>query len=398
MKSVQRAATILAGMFLILGIAEGLFAASPSKPFAFTGGTGISASQMNSNFDVLYNWESNSWTSLGGTNLGYNGWVGIGSSSPFCTMELRGTFNDLLMVNSSTGGTGNQADIAFRTYSGSGVSARIGAVDAGNHNGSLTFQVADSGVVSTNTVEAMRIISNGNVGIGFTSPDALLDLGKSSAGSTVELIKLRNLANAAYDSMQIDFADGPAIDNTETRAAIAGYIKSGGAGNLIFKTATTGSTALSSLTEKMRIDDNGYVGIGTSSPAYALDVTGSIHCTGSVIAGSTTLTSDERLKKDIQSLSGSLDMIARLRGVSFHWKDEKKGTNLQLGVIAQELEKVYPELVVTGADGFKSVNYVGLIAPMIDSIQTLKAENDDLKAKNEALEKRLTAIEKKLGL
>lgn len=85
--------------------------------------------------------------------------------------------------------------------------------------------------------------------------------------------------------------------------------------------------------------------------------------------------SDIRLKKDIHPLENSLSDIMRLKPVSFTFKsNDQKG----LGVIAQDIEKVYPQLV--SGENMKSVNYEGLIGPLIGAVQELKQENDQLRA------------------
>ncbi len=99
-------------------------------------------------------------------------------------------------------------------------------------------------------------------------------------------------------------------------------------------------------------------------------------------------TSDGRLKTGIEALVDSLDKVLALRGVSYQWKDgtEEAGAEgslrkTHIGLIAQEVEKIFPFLVDTDKiTGKKTVNYVGLIAPLIESVKTLKAENEMLKA------------------
>lgn len=92
--------------------------------------------------------------------------------------------------------------------------------------------------------------------------------------------------------------------------------------------------------------------------------------------------SDLTLKTNVNTLQGSLNKILQLRGVSYNWIDPNKNQNLQLGVIAQEIETVFPELVSSfsqpNMDGTfeepkKAVNYTALIAPLIESIKELKA-------------------------
>jgi hypothetical protein len=144
----------------------------------------------------------------------------------------------------------------------------------------------------------------------------------------------------------------------------------------------------------------GLVGIGMAPNAgNSLAVNGNLWIVGSIIDSSGVVTSsDRRLKKDVATLPGALDALGKLRGVTYRWIDPKKGAQLQYGVIAQEVEAVYPDLVSTDPNGMKGVNYNGFVAPFIESIKELKAENDGLKHQNADLEKRLAAIERKLGM
>lgn len=97
--------------------------------------------------------------------------------------------------------------------------------------------------------------------------------------------------------------------------------------------------------------------------------------------------SDERLKKNIETLEDPLSDIMKLRPVSFEYK--KSGAQT-MGVIAQELEKVYPSLVSNDSpNGYKSVSYDGLIAPLIGAVQELKKQNDELKRQIDGLKTEL---------
>ena len=81
-----------------------------------------------------------------------------------------------------------------------------------------------------------------------------------------------------------------------------------------------------------------------------------------------------------------LDKVARLRGVNFEWLDTNRGEGQQLGVIAQEIEVEYPELVTEGIEDTKGVNYAGLVSPLIEAIKELKTELDAAKARITTLE------------
>ena len=87
------------------------------------------------------------------------------------------------------------------------------------------------------------------------------------------------------------------------------------------------------------------------------------------VGGNVTAYSDERLKTDIETLKNALELIENIRGVSF-LRDGRKG----LGVVAQELEKVLPELVNNNEDGYKSVAYANLSAVFIEAIKELNKE------------------------
>ena len=125
--------------------------------------------------------------------------------------------------------------------------------------------------------------------------------------------------------------------------------------------------------------DGGNVGIGKAADAgVELDVNGDIQYTGTI-----TDVSDRRLKTDIHALDASdiIDRLTKVNTYTFHMIADPEGP-MEYGVMAQELEEIFPELVRTAQDemGTKSVNYVGLIAPLVEATKTLKSENDALRA------------------
>jgi Chaperone of endosialidase len=141
--------------------------------------------------------------------------------------------------------------------------------------------------------------------------------------------------------------------------------------------------------ERMRIDFRGYVGIGTTTPTSMLQVNGEI--TALTIKGP----SDIRFKKSIKPLQNSLDKICKLNGYSYEWrKDEFPEYNFKtgndIGLIAQEVENLFPELVFTDDNEMKSksVDYTKLVPVLVESIKELKAEVEalrELKAEIEEL-------------
>ena len=95
-----------------------------------------------------------------------------------------------------------------------------------------------------------------------------------------------------------------------------------------------------------------------------------------------TAYSDARLKSDIKTIEGGLEKVSQLRGVTYIRDDNKNGGQ-QIGVIAQEVEEIIPQVVMTADDemGTKSVDYGRITAVLIESIKELKAEIDELKEK-----------------
>jgi hypothetical protein len=140
-------------------------------------------------------------------------------------------------------------------------------------------------------------------------------------------------------------------------------------------------------------------------------INGNLDVNGNIRAAGWPSNSDLRWKENIEPIEDPLDLVTQLRGVSYDWIDSSRGNGRQIGVIAQEVEQVLPEVVHTDSQGYKSVEYSKLVAPLIEAVKVLKDENDLIRAENEALkaenqalrerdnelEKRLTAIESKLS-
>jgi hypothetical protein len=154
---------------------------------------------------------------------------------------------------------------------------------------------------------------------------------------------------------------------------------------------------------------NALVGINTTEPTQTLDVNGVARIRGmmtGVIATTVYRTSDGtlitgasdiRLKENIEHLQNSLEKVMQLNGVTFTWKADPN-KNRSIGFIAQEFEKVIPELVFTNeSDGYKGINYAEVSAVLVEAIKELKAENDRLKAENEQVISRIEKLEKIIG-
>ncbi len=108
------------------------------------------------------------------------------------------------------------------------------------------------------------------------------------------------------------------------------------------------------------------------------------------LTGTLTQSSDRRLKKDFILLTHSLSNIYNLNGYHYKWIEESRSKDLQTGLIAQEVQKIFPELVQTDEKGFLSVNYIGLIPHLIEAVKELRNENAGLKSRLDKIEAMLT--------
>jgi hypothetical protein len=152
--------------------------------------------------------------------------------------------------------------------------------------------------------------------------------------------------------------------------------------------------------DRIKIGGDGNVAPSTT---YALYVTGNAYATGNWSS------SDLRFKKNINTIGNPLERMLKVRGASFEFRcdefpDYTFAKGRQLGFIAQELEEVFPELVNTETDGFKSVNYNGMIPVLLEAIKEqqklmdrIKAENDQLKMQNAQFNARLEQLEALTG-
>jgi len=219
--------------------------------------------------------------------------------------------------------------------------------------------------------------NNGDVGIGITNPQARLEVrnGGIRSSSSSRYVELRT--NEIYFSRN---------SASRLHAITAG-------GYLTFVTNGRGdSDRESNLVLKTNLDSyfNGSVGINTTNPNYDLEVIGSIG------SGSMSYHSDIRWKKNVSQLQDALEKVVGMRGVTYEWRvDEFNEMNFtagkQIGVIAQEIEEVVPEIVSSDQQGFKSVDYAKLTALLIEAVKELKDENKAMRNRIESLEKRMIA-------
>ncbi len=97
------------------------------------------------------------------------------------------------------------------------------------------------------------------------------------------------------------------------------------------------------------------------------------------LSGTLTQNSDSRLKRNVEPLELNLEKLIQVKGYNYYWKSEAADQEIQTGVLAQELQKIFPSLVKKDKEGILSVNYIGLIPVLIESVKEQQKQIDELK-------------------
>ena len=225
--------------------------------------------------------------------------------------------------------------------------------------------------ISTTLINRVVVHSTGEVGIGTdvltgTASQPLQVTGGAYVSGNLG-IGITNTSNKLeVIGGDIRFATSSQGDIQITHANLVSTIKGGTTTQL----ALGGNGA-----EGVRINSTG-VGIGTTAPTSKLHVVGDVNISGILTATDINSASDIRLKTNIKPFENTLEKIVQINGVSFNWIDSNAKSG---GIIAQDVEKVFPELVNDG--DHKTVNYNGLIGVLVESIKELKQEVEDLKSR-----------------
>lgn len=229
-------------------------------------------------------------------------------------------------------------------------------------------------IFEMNKVTDGEYISSGNVKFlgTSTSGDIVANVDGTARVTTLQLkdgsVTYPSLTRAAASNVGIYFP------STNTMSLVA-------ASNDVVYLTAAGNVAVGRTHANAKLDVNGTllvsgrtvinanVGINKAEPAYALDVVGSIWATGDI-----NMESDARVKEDIVPLSGALEAVLGMNGVTYR----KKATQKQeIGLIAQEVEAILPTLVSTNGN-LSGINYQGIIAVLIEAIKTLSKRIDEL--------------------
>lgn len=180
---------------------------------------------------------------------------------------------------------------------------------------------------------------------------------------------------------------GDVIDVVEYRMGIGATGPTGAAGPLSGVTSVTNDATYYPLIVTGTGNVNPYVSVATSyfnfNPSSGTLVVNQMSVVGVSTARDFNSSSDRNLKENIQVIQNPIEKIQSIQGVSFDWKEVKQSS---LGVIAQDVEKVLPELV-NGCNGKKAVNYNGLIGVLIEAVKTQQEQINTLRQEIEDLKK-----------
>ena len=160
------------------------------------------------------------------------------------------------------------------------------------------------------------------------------------------------------------------LENDRRRNSSTTDIYTGNTHDYTFYDADVGIRWYTAGAEEMRLTDGG-----------------DLHVDGDVIAFSTTV-SDARLKDDVETIENATEKVKQLRGVSYTWNDGSREGQREIGVIAQEIEEVIPEVVhektlpfLGNDETYKTVDYEKLVALLIESNKELASRVETLEAK-----------------
>jgi hypothetical protein len=288
---------------------------------------------------------------------------------------------------------------------------------------------------TTTPASRLLITPAGNVGIGTANAAGALEVVRSGSDSDIVATSF-----GGQPGLLLQAARGTSLAPTAVQLGdTLGYVAGNGYGATVWSdgnaamgmaaaenwTDTAHGTAMGFFTTplgstttalQMAVLPNGNVGIGTPQDVDGMPTaTDKLQVFGDARVGTSatngclknfagtglvgTCSSDRRFKQNITPFGPVLQQLTALQPVHYFWRaaefpDRHFGNSQAYGLIAQDVEQVLPELVVTGDDGYKAVDYSKLPLLTIEAVKELKAENDALKVQNDALKERVAEIER----
>ena len=257
-------------------------------------------------------------------------------------------------------GKDTKAEGSYSTTFGQGTIAKTAnAFAAGKYNDTAAatalFTVGNgtSDVLRSN---ALTILADGKTGIGAKIPAATVHVLSTSAIGAPQMLLQVNTTSYSRLRMSNTASPAPYWD-------IAGI---------------TNPSSISNAFLNFYYTANGVSG------ANILSLQGNGNAT---LAGTLTQNSDKRLKKNITPVENPLPQLQQLHGYHYQWKDAFRDPALQTGLLAQEVENVFPELVKEDEKGTKSINYSGLVPYLLEAVKELSKKNEDLQTQINELRK-----------
>ena len=245
-----------------------------------------------------------------------------------------------------------------------------GAVHAGGSSG-MAFMIGNDAYLedinSTNTVRLTGNSNNtlGGLYIGGNNQNLITASGNSYFNGT------GNVGVGTNSPSQKLHVNGNMLTNRVYLMDVNHSIRAQSGVGLVFATYGVGDVMV------LR-QDTGRLGIGMTNPSYRLDVNGTVRAVEFIYTSS-----DSRLKENIKTIINPLDKVTALRGVTFDWKNSNSSS---LGLIAQEVENIFPEIVSTDDEGFKSIQYSSLVAPLIEAVKEQQKQISSLESRIQKLE------------
>ena len=331
--------------------------------------------------------------------------VGIGTTVPWYKLHVMGdiyanggwlrTSGSAGWYSESYGGGWYMSDTSWiRTYNSKSVWTDSGLL---GNNGGLTI-----GYGGTSPPFGGAIIAN-NVGIGTTNPQSKLSIGTS--GNSYYAVSVDTGSNGVYSKGSstgvYSHGNNFGVYGVSGGFGVYGYGgnfgvygEGGNVGVYGYSNFNTGVSGYGGTYDFYAANSNGKsyfagnVGIGTTSPAYRLELPNIANASGQGRANAWVTYSDIRFKENITPINNALEKINSLQGVYFDWKQNGKR---DIGFIAQEVEKVLPEIVSTDPSGIKSLDYSRLTALLV---QGIKEQQQQISYQST----RLSLLEKDLNL